>query len=109
MTLEPVTAAVKVVRSSLARDLNLRAGVPSEFRALARRRHFELGNRIHADAICKLLVYAGVCHRLPIDSEVVLIRTLAVECRTARYCVRWSAWNCLQQSCEIAAVQSDVQ
>ena len=108
MTLEPVTAAMEVLRSGSRGDLNLRTRCAPEFRALAVRRYLELGDRIHADAISELLVHAGVGNGLSIDGEIVLIGSLSVErCRTGS-CIGRCAGHGLQEAREIPAIERDI-
>src|SRR5262249_16459481 len=108
MAFEPVTAAVKLGCAALAGNLHLGARIAAEFRALPCRGHFAFGNRIHADAIRKLLVDTGVRNGLSIDREIVLGRALAVERRrpgnSVRRCTRYS----FEETREITAVERDI-
>src|SRR5215475_1698932 len=109
MAFEPIAAAVKLGCSALAGDLHLRARIAAEFGALTCSGHFELRNRIHADAISKLLVYAGVRNGLSIYREIVLSRALPVK----RGCAGNSISRCtgygLEEPREITAIERDIQ
>src|SRR5579883_2015528 len=109
MALEPVAAAMEFRRSAFACDLYLRSRVASEFCALTGCGDFKFGNRIHADAIRKLLVDARVGHGLAIDCEVVLICALAVKRGRARNRVCRRARYSLKKPREITSVEGDVQ
>src|SRR2546425_2590806 len=108
VAIEPVAPSVEVLSAGPCGHLQLRSGGAPEFRALAVGGYLELGNGIHADAICELLIDSGIRYRLSVHREVVFIRSLAVESRRARSSICGRAGHSLEKTGEIAAVESDV-
>src|SRR5262245_37192627 len=108
MAFEEITAAMKILSSTLSCHLDLCAGITSELGALTRGGYLELRDGIHADAIRKLLVHAGVGYGLAVDREVILIRPLAVERGRTGDGICGSTGYGFEKSGEIAAVERDV-
>ncbi len=104
MTFEEVTAAMKVLSARLGGHLNMRACIAPELCALGGCGYFELCNRIDIDSVSELLVHAGICDRLAIHGEVVLVRSLPIECCRSAGRIGGSAGNGLQEARKITSV-----
>ena len=108
MAFEEVAITVKVVGSASRRDLNLCAGIAPEFGGLSVRRHFELGNSVDVETIGEELVDPRIDYSLPVHNEIVLSIALAIECCRSADSIRWSAGYGTKKTCEIPAIQGNV-
>src|SRR5437879_3800095 len=100
-------APSRVWEKSPVRSNAVGTGRAAVFRGLAIGGYLALVNGIHADAICELLIDSGIRYRLSVHREVVFIRSLAVEGRSARSGICGRPRYRLKKTRKIAAVEGD--